>query len=193
MIERVIVTFFLLLLSLPVLYQASNSAQNWSMPKPEIEEIKKIKPVNAKHLKCLAQGIYYEARGESMLGQVAVARVIMNRVLHGFGSNPCSVVYQATVKTNEEGEQVKMCQFSWACDDDRKPLNENSPRYRRALDIANKVLTEDKWSDLLPNNTLFFHNLTVAPRWVYKKVTTIGNHVFYSRGKEKKIDTVDSE
>jgi spore germination cell wall hydrolase CwlJ-like protein len=86
--------------------------------------------------------------------------------------------------TNDDGDKIKMCQFSWACED-KGPPSESNPRYRRALDIAHQVLAEDKWSDLLPNNTLFFHNLTVAPRWVYNKVTTIGNHVFYSRGREK--------
>jgi spore germination cell wall hydrolase CwlJ-like protein len=149
------------------------------------EETKTVKSVNPNHLKCLATGIYYEAGGEILLGQVAVARVIMNRVLHGFGSNPCKVVYQHILKTDEDGDTVKLCQFSWACES-RPPPNENSPRYRKAVDIAHKVLAEDKWNDVLPNNTLFFHNLTAAPGWVYKKVTKIGNHIFYSKGPEKK-------
>ena len=59
--------------------------------------------------------------------------------------------------------------------------------------LTKQVLAEDKWNDLLPNNTLFFHNLTVAPRWVYKKVTTIGNHVFYSKGPEKNITSATTD
>lgn len=185
MLERSIVIFFMLWFSLPIFQTAVISLNDSAIVIAKQEEKKIEKSINANHLKCLATGIYYEASNESMMGQVAVARVIMNRVLHGFGSNPCKVVYQSTTVTNDEGDRVKMCQFSWACQDKGTP-SESNPRYRKALDIAHQVLMEDKWSDLLPNNTLFFHNLTVAPRWVYTKVTTIGNHVFYSKGREKK-------
>lgn len=152
------------------------------------EETKTIKIINPKHVKCLAMAIYYESGGEPLIGQIAVARVIMNRVLHGFGSDPCSVVYQSTTVTNDEGSR-RMCQFNWVCEGKSTP-SENNPRYAKAVSIATQVLEEDKWNDILPNNTLFFHSITVAPRWVYKQVTTIGNHVFYSRGREKKTTTV---
>jgi spore germination cell wall hydrolase CwlJ-like protein len=187
MLERSIVIFFLAWFTLAIGFQAITGSIVTTEPKPQEEQIAKpVNPVNAKHLQCLATGIYYEAKGEALLGQIAVARVIMNRVQHGFGSNPCKVVYQTTVITNNEGDQVKRCQFSWVCDDRGIP-SENNLSYRKALDIAHQVLAEDKWNDILPNNTLFFHNLTVAPGWVYKKVTTIGNHVFYSSGNEKNI------
>jgi spore germination cell wall hydrolase CwlJ-like protein len=184
MLERSIVIFFMLWFSLPLFKIAIDSLNESTVVIAEQEEEKIVKYVNPSHLKCLATGIYYEAKGEALLGQIAVARVIMNRVQHGFGSNPCKVVYQTTLVTNNEGDQVKRCQFSWVCDDKGTP-SENNPSYRKALDIAHQVLAEDKWNDILPNNTLFFHNLTAAPGWVYKKVTTIGNHVFYSKGKEK--------
>jgi spore germination cell wall hydrolase CwlJ-like protein len=184
MLERSIVIFFMLWFSLPLFKIAIDSLNESAVVIAEQEEEKIVKYVNPSHLKCLATGIYYEAKGEALLGQIAVARVIMNRVQHGFGSNPCKVVYQTTLVTNNEGDQVKRCQFSWVCDDRGTP-NENNPSYRKALDIAHQVLAEDKWNDILPNNTLFFHNLTAAPGWVYKRVTIIGNHVFYSKGKEK--------
>ena len=183
MLERSILIFFMLWFSLPMFQTLVTSLNDNAIVIAKQEE-KIEKSINSSHLKCLATGIYYEAKGESLLGQIAVARVIMNRVLHGFGSNPCKVVYQTTLVTNNEGDQVKRCQFSWVCDDKGTP-SENNPSYRKALDIAHQVLAEDKWNDILPNNTLFFHNLTAAPGWVYNKVTTIGNHVFYSKGKEK--------
>ena len=195
MIERSIVTFFMMLFTLPVLHTVvQNNFRDTTPVVSEVqhEEIKNVITVNASHLKCLATGIYYEAGGEILLGQIAVARVIMNRVLHGFGSNPCKVVYQHNFKTDEYGDKVKLCQFSWACSS-LPPPNENSPRYRRAVDIAQQVLTEDKWNDVIPNNTLFFHNLTVAPGWVYKRVTTIGNHIFYSKGPEKKTPSTSKD
>jgi spore germination cell wall hydrolase CwlJ-like protein len=144
-----------------------------------------IKAVNTKHIQCLATGIYHEASSEPFLGQIAVARVIMNRVTHGFGSDPCKVVYQVT-----ERDDRKICQFSWVCDEYLPPIA-NSAAYKQSMEIAKLVLTENKWSELIPNNVLFFHNLTVQPRWVYKRVMTIGNHVFYSRGGEKKSPSTD--
>ena len=196
MLERSIVIFFMLLFSLPILQTAVNNIAQQSMTAVSQEETKiedKVKAiVNYNHLTCLATGIYYEAGGEAFIGQVAVARVIMNRVLHGFGSNPCNVVYQTTTLVNNDGDATKLCQFSWVCEGKTTP-SENNPRYQRAKDIAKQVLAEDKWNDLLPDNTLFFHNLTVAPRWVYKRVTTIGNHVFYSKGPEKKSPSTVSQ
>ena len=186
MIERSIVTFFMLLFFLPIFHTVfGNNSKDISPVVVSVIQHEEIKnPINVKHLKCLATGIYYEASGEPMLGQIAVARVIMNRVMHGFGKDPCAVVYQHTFITDEDGLSTKRCQFSWVCDGKTTP-SESNPRFVKATNIAKQVLAEDKWNDVLPNNTLFFHNLTAAPGWVYKKVTTLGNHVFYSKGKEK--------
>ena len=187
--ERGVIVFFMLLFSLLAI-KTTVSNIHFNINNEVVQEEPKIvaRPVSPKQVECLATGIYYEAASESFMGQVAVARVIVNRVLHGFGSNPCKVVYQTTVTKDEDDNLVKMCQFSWACTGKPVP-SEKNPRYQRALDIARQVLTEDKWNDVLPNNTLFFHNLQVAPRWVYKRVTTIGNHVFYSKGREKKTES----
>jgi spore germination cell wall hydrolase CwlJ-like protein len=138
-------------------------------------------------LECLAKNIYYEARGESVKGQIAVARVVMNRVKHhAFGSTPCKVVNQANFVDiiNEEGEmkKVKVCQFSWVCET-RIPLNKNSPQYKQAVQIAYDVLVHDAHSELLPRNALFFHYVGINPNWGYKQVAVIGNHVFYAKGR----------
>jgi spore germination cell wall hydrolase CwlJ-like protein len=141
---------------------------------------------NHEHVRCLATNIYFEAGGEPFMGQVAVARVVMNRILHGFAGDPCTVVYQKTVRYNREQERkIIMCQFSWVCQGKLNP-NRDSTTYQQAKEIATLVLTQDKWSDDIPNNILFFHNHTVNPRWKYDRKMTIGNHIFYAHGPEIK-------
>ena len=140
--------------------------------------------VNIEHLRCLAHNIYYEAANEPLLGQIAVARVVMNRVTHGYGNNPCKVVYQST-NVETEDEIKKLCQFSWVCEGKTNP-NTNSPAYRQALNIAKRVLAEDAWSDIIPSNILFFHNTGVKPNWPHNPVLRIGNHIFYSKDKKHK-------
>ena len=151
-----------------------------------IEEPKVAKIVDPKQLKCLAMNIFYEAGGEPLNGQAAVARVVMNRIASGFGKNPCAVIYQATnvdKLVNDEIQKVKVCQFSWVCEGKSDP-NKNNPRYKQAEHIAYEVLAYDAYTEVLPESALFFHNLTVDPLWPYKQVAKIGNHIFYSRVKK---------
>jgi len=165
---------------------------NTSTEPAEVVEVVEAKPVDNKQLKCLAENIFYEARGESITGKAAVARVVMNRVNHGFASTPCNVIYQVTTvtKINEETldtYKVRLCQFSWVCED-RQKINVNDPKYIQAMDIAYQVLAYDAYQDVLPRSALFFHNLTVDPFWPYKQVAKIGNHIFYSKQKVKQND-----
>lgn len=140
-----------------------------------------VKPVNLEHVRCLATNIYHEAGGEPFMGQVAVARVVMNRVRHGFASSPCAVVYQSTKVSDPENPEAhrKICQFSWVCQGKSTPPRDS--RYQQAEDIAKKVLSENKWNEVIPSNILFFHNTSVDPNWGYRKVVEIGNHVFYRK------------
>jgi len=157
-------------------------------PEPVEKVVKVAKKVDPKQLACLAKNIYFEASGESLQGQAAVARVVVNRITHGFGSNPCNVIYQSTIvqKENDEGEiqKVKLCQFSWVCENKAEP-NKNSPKYTQASQIAYDVLAYDAYNDVVPKSTLFFHNTTVQPAWPYQQVKTIGNHIFYSNKKKQ--------
>jgi spore germination cell wall hydrolase CwlJ-like protein len=156
-------------------------------PVAEVAKVAKI--VDPKQLACMAKNIFYEANGEPIQGQAAVARVVMNRIQHGFGSNPCNVIYQATYveKLNEEGDiyKEKRCQFSWVCEGKDEP-NKNNPGYIKAKEIAYDVLAYDAYDDVIPKSTLFFHNLTVKPNWPYQHAKQIGNHIFYSKSKKKK-------
>jgi spore germination cell wall hydrolase CwlJ-like protein len=135
-------------------------------------------PVDAKQIACLAKNIFYEAGHESIQGQAAVARVVMNRVNHGFGKTPCQVIYQ---KTRIEDRII--CQFSWVCENKPDP-NKNSYRYKVAEQVAYDVIVNGKYKDVVPGSALFFHNTTIDPMWPYKKVAQIGGHIFYSKAKK---------
>ena len=84
----------------------------------------------AKHEKCLTDAIYFEARGESVRGQIAVAQVIMNRVFSGYyPNNVCGVVYQ-------NANRHMACQFSFACDGIPDRVNEPAAMGARQADLA---------------------------------------------------------
>ena len=151
-----------------------------------IEEPKVAKVVDPKQLTCMAKNIFYEAGSESLNGQAAVARVVMNRIAHGFGKDPCAVIYQASYVDkliDDEMQKVKLCQFSWVCEGKGEP-NKNSTKYKQAEQVAYDVLAHDAYTDVVPKSTLFFHNLSVDPLWPYKQVAKIGNHIFYSKAKK---------
>jgi spore germination cell wall hydrolase CwlJ-like protein len=156
--------------------------------KNDISETKIAKVVDPKQLNCLAKNIFYEAGGEPLNGQAAVARVVMNRIASGFGKDPCAVIYQATYVDkliDDEIQKVKLCQFSWVCEGKAEP-NQNNPKYKQAELVAYDVLAYDAYTDVLPTTALFFHNLQVDPLWPYKQVAKIGNHIFYSKHKKPK-------
>lgn len=148
-----------------------------------IQNVEKVaRAVDPKQLACLATNIYYEAGGEPEAGKAAVARVVMNRVNHGFAPTPCQVVYQVATKQNEDGDgKTKVCQFTWVCEGKNNP-NKKDPRYVQALNVAYDVLAHDAYRQVIPATTLFFHNLTV-PIGNYTRVTKIGNHIFYEKKK----------
>lgn len=157
---------------------------------PEEKVVAKV--VDPKQVACMAKNIFYEAGHESIMGQAAVARVVLNRVNHGFARNPCAVVYQAhTVDKTIDDEivKVKQCQFSWVCENKGEP-NVNSQRYKQAYQVAYDVMAKDAYSDVVPKSALFFHNLQVDPLWPYKQVAKIGNHIFYSKQKKSAQKTV---
>lgn len=159
-------------------------------PEPIVEAAHKVaKAVDPKQLACLAKNIFYEAGGEPIIGQAAVARVVLNRINHGFAPTPCGVVYQTAHYKQEtpdgDTKQVKLCQFSWVCENKGEP-NKNTKRYQQAKAIAYEVLAHDAYSDVVPKSILYFHNTSVNPSLQYNEVKKIGNHIFYSKSKKKK-------
>ncbi|MBA4799316.1 MAG: cell wall hydrolase [Rhizobiales bacterium] len=126
-----------------------------------------------KEQECLAEGIYFEARGESVKGQAAVAQVILNRVRNPhYPDTICGVVYQ-----NEDWRN--RCQFSFACD--RIPDIITSPRHWKiAKDIAMAVTAGKIWFKDVGSAT-HYHATYVKPAWgpTMKRVEKIGKHIFY--------------
>ncbi|WP_299346636.1 cell wall hydrolase, partial [uncultured Maritalea sp.] len=122
---------------------------------------------------CMATAIYFEARGESYRGQVAVAQVVRNRVKHkAYPNSICSVVFQNQSWKNR-------CQFSFACDGVPERVNEQAA-WKQAEEIATKVIQGDIY---LPNvaNATHYHANYVHPKWApkLKKLTQVGVHIFY--------------
>lgn len=128
---------------------------------------------------CLATAIYYEARSESLQGQLAVAEVIANRVAdHRYPNTICDVVYQGSRRNIG-------CQFTFTCDGAlaRKP---KGVRWQRAKSVAAHVVLEI--NEELTNGATHYHADYVDPIWNAGLVRTdkIGTHIFYRfpRGKE---------
>lgn len=178
---------FVILLAVYITYDPTDM---FVTPEETEEVIAKV--VDPKQLSCMAKNIFYEAGHESILGQAAVARVVMNRVNHGFAKTPCAVVYQThTVEKiiDDETVKVKLCQFSWVCEGKGEP-NKNNQRYIQAQQVAYEVMANDAYKDVVPKSALFFHNLNVDPLWPYKQVAKIGNHIFYSKTKKSTQKTI---
>ena len=128
---------------------------------------------SADEQQCLATGIYFEARGESLKGQAAVAQVILNRVRNpAYPKTICGVVYQ-----NEDWHNA--CQFSFACD--RVKDRVNSPyHWQVARQVAMAVTAGKIWLPEVGSAT-HYHAVYVRPRWAsdMEKVGRIGMHLFY--------------
>lgn len=128
---------------------------------------------SAAEQQCLASGIYFEARGESVKGQAAVAQVILNRVRNpAYPATICGVVYQ-----NEDWRN--RCQFSFACDNIRDRVN-SKRHWKMAREIAMAVTAGKIWLKEVGSST-HYHAVYVRPGWArsMKKVGRIGLHVFY--------------
>ena len=122
---------------------------------------------------CLSSGIYFEARGESVKGQAAVAQVILNRVRNpAYPGTICGVVYQNKDWRNR-------CQFSFACDNIRDRVN-SKEHWKIAHEVALAVTAGKIWLKEVGSAT-HYHAVYVRPRWArsMEKVGRIGLHVFY--------------
>ncbi len=122
---------------------------------------------------CLANGIYFEARSESVRGQAAVAQVILNRVRNpAYPNSICGVVYQ-------NDNWLNRCQFSFACDG-RKKRVESPAHYKVAQDVAMAVTAGKIFIPEVGSSTHYYANY-VNPGWArtMQKMTKIGLHIFY--------------
>ena len=134
-----------------------------------------------RQLACLARNVFYEANGEPMQGQMAVAQVTVNRAKSGlFPNDLCAVVAQSTVV----GINTKLCQFSWYCDSDLNKSKVIKPSESSYI-AAKRVFLEGQKVAKIDQDVMWFHedSVKVNPRWPHKVATKIGNHVFYKRQK----------
>lgn len=121
---------------------------------------------------CLSEALYFEARGESVKGQFAVAEVILNRVdSNRYPSTPCRVINQGT------GRHLQ-CQFTYTCDGYRDRVGEKVV-WRQVAKIA-RLMLDGKERELTQGAT-HYHTKAVNPRWarVFPRTATIGAHHFY--------------
>ncbi len=127
----------------------------------------------AKSEKCLTDAIYFEARGEAVRGQIAVAQVVLNRAFSGYyPTTVCGVVYQ-------NSHRHLSCQFTFACDGIRDVVKEPD-MWERAKKIAKESLDGRLWLPEVGKST-HYHAYWVRPSWVneMKKMYKYGVHTFY--------------
>ena len=148
--------------------------------------IPKIKPnyhyltsEQQKEVDCLAGTIYFEARGESESGQIAVGLATINRTYSShFPDSVCRVI-----KERKNG----ICQYNWYCNHKQKKIfyamnheNDNTA-YNDTLKLATYIYINRQYINDLTKNAVFFHRTSVNPRWKNViRTTTIGKHVFYA-------------
>ena len=129
-----------------------------------VAELRSSDP-GSRELECLAVGIYYESKGEPLIGQLAVGEVIANRASSGrFPSSYCGVLFQRR-------------QFSFIRGKSLPSVPRSSKHWQTAVAIA-KIVDQDL-KDSAADKALFFHAKRVSPGWKLKRVASIGNHVFY--------------
>lgn len=153
-------------------------------------------------LKCMADNLYFEARGEGERGMLAVALVTANRVQSDqFPDTVCGVVKQGKhVESPETRNKPGLaehqrkyvpvknrCQFSWYCDGQPRRVKDQTA-YQQALNIASLVIDNFIQSDSarirdITRGATHYHADYIMPSWAYAKrnVAVIGSHMFYKR------------
>lgn len=116
-------------------------------------------------MRCLAGAIYFEARGESLEGQLAVGRVVVNRSRSGrFPASYCGVVYQRS-------------QFSFIHGRSMPSVREDSSGWQEAVAVA-RIADDGAWKSKA-KGALFFHAKRVSPNWRLTRLAQVDNHIFY--------------
>ncbi len=114
---------------------------------------------------CLAGTVYFESKGKSLAGQLAVAEVVLARKSSGrFPSSICGVVYQKS-------------QFSFVRGGKMPPINTGGQQWKNAVAIA-QIALNDGWASPVAG-ALFFHAKYVSPGWKLKRIGSIDQHIFY--------------
>jgi hypothetical protein len=142
-------------------------------PRSPAERLGLFGKAREKAEKCLANAVYFESRGESVRGQIAVAQVVLNRAFSGYyPSEVCGVVYQ-------NAHRHLACQFTFACDGIPDVVSEPEP-WERAQRVARATLDGKIWLPEIGKAT-HYHAYWVNPWWVrtMRRLSKIGVHSFY--------------
>ncbi|MGR3271352.1 cell wall hydrolase [Thalassococcus profundi] len=129
-------------------------------------------PAGGEQWRCLAEALYFEARGETVKGQFAVAEVILNRVDNpNYPSSVCGVINQGT-------GQKYACQFTYTCDGHPEHISEKGA-FDQVGKVAKVMLSGAPRK--LTDGATHYHTTAVRPRWARKFPMTaeIGVHRFY--------------
>ena len=132
-------------------------------------------------LVCLALNTYHEAKNQSMIGQVATAQVVMNRVAdRRYPNTVCEVVKQGPKYKGSDVPVRHKCQFSWFCDGKSDEPKKDSKEWRMAQEYARIVLSGRIVLDVTEGAT-HYHATYVRPSWAKTKTRTtrIEKHIFY--------------
>ena len=142
-------------------------------PEPVLSRVASVSVPVRRDLDCLTDAVYYEARGESVEGQAAVAQVVLNRAHHPeYPRSVCGVVFQ--------GARAGACQFSFVCDGAmRQPLEHTA--WGRARAVAGRALSGYVMAAVGPATR--FHVTHVAWNGRDGAIARIGNHLFLGKGR----------
>jgi len=124
---------------------------------------------------CLAEAMYYEARGEGVTGEKAVAEVVLQRMKdRNFPHTVCGVVHDGVQQGRRD------CQFSFACDGSVNRPKE-ATAWRRVQTLAENIVSGGVKLANQTGHAIAFHSVGVAPAWAdtMQRTAQIGNHVFY--------------
>ena len=155
-------------------------------PRLLTEVEKNVNKFDHESVLCLAKNAYFEARNQSVLSQIAVSQVVMNRVKsEDFPNTVCGVVYEAQMSKwfkdnmNKDVPVRDKCQFSWYCDGKADIIYDHES-FNIALSVANQVLSGYNLNDVT-NGALWYHAVYVNPYWAKEKIKTVKHedHIFY--------------
>jgi len=146
----------------PIIMMLELLASAYNLPKEEVY--------------CMAEAIYFEARGEEYIGQIAVGNVMNNRAKSPlFPDTICKVVHQ--------GKQylgymiIHRCQFSYYCDGKLERIRSIIP-FVVAVKATIAVLAKN---NIVVKDAVYYHTIDVQPKWAKEKIfiTRVGQHLFY--------------
>jgi hypothetical protein len=143
-------------------------------PKSPAQRLGLTGKTRAKAEKCLTEAVYFEARGEPLRGQQAVAQVVMNRVFSGYyPNNVCGVVFQ-------NASHYLGCQFTFACEHKDLSRIDEPDMWEQAKRIAKDELDGKIWLNDIGHAT-HYHAYWVHPSWVHEmtRLYKLGVHTFY--------------